>query len=315
MLAYNISNQGKFSIFLNGKSYMVDSNHVNYEKILEALKASDEVAIETLVNVEKTISEFSNDHLKIENGNVTFKGQLVVNELTQTIVKFMKDGLPFKPLIRFFENLMNNPSYRAVQELYLFLQKGNLPITEDGCFLAFKNVRSNYKDIYSGNFDNSVGKVLEMPRNFVDDNRDNTCSNGFHFCSIEYLPSFTDSNGGKTMVLKINPADVVSIPSDYNNTKGRCCKYEVVDEYKENWRERRDNGFDDIVFTEKYSNCDDYEEDDYEEDDYKEDDCDEYVYSDDDEDDSLNECENNCHSHQVNYHNQRDSKGRFTKKN
>ena len=31
------------------------------------------------------------------------------------------------------------------------------------------------------------------------------------------------------MILKINPRDVVSIPVDYNNTKGRACKYEVVD--------------------------------------------------------------------------------------
>ena len=32
------------------------------------------------------------------------------------------------------------------------------------------------------------------------------------------------------MVLKINPRDVVSIPNDYNNQKGRCCRYEVIDE-------------------------------------------------------------------------------------
>ena len=30
------------------------------------------------------------------------------------------------------------------------------------------------------------------------------------------------------MILKINPADVVSIPTDYNGAKGRCCKYEVI---------------------------------------------------------------------------------------
>jgi hypothetical protein len=30
------------------------------------------------------------------------------------------------------------------------------------------------------------------------------------------------------MILKINPADVVSIPADYNGAKGRCCKYTVV---------------------------------------------------------------------------------------
>ena len=32
------------------------------------------------------------------------------------------------------------------------------------------------------------------------------------------------------VILKINPRDVVSIPTDYNNTKGRTCRYEVVGE-------------------------------------------------------------------------------------
>jgi hypothetical protein len=36
------------------------------------------------------------------------------------------------------------------------------------------------------------------------------------------------------MIVKINPADVVAIPTDYNNQKGRCCRYEVVDEYVAN---------------------------------------------------------------------------------
>ena len=32
------------------------------------------------------------------------------------------------------------------------------------------------------------------------------------------------------MILKINPADVVSVPNDYNGAKGRCSKYEVIAE-------------------------------------------------------------------------------------
>ena len=34
------------------------------------------------------------------------------------------------------------------------------------------------------------------------------------------------------MAVKIDPADVVSIPTDYNNAKGRCCKYTVMSEIK-----------------------------------------------------------------------------------
>jgi hypothetical protein len=93
--------------------------------------------------------------------------------------------------------------------------------------LAYKKVSEDYKDVYSGTFDNSVGKVCEMERNQVDDDKDRTCSVGLHFCSQEYLNHF---GGERTMILKINPRDVVSIPSDYHNSKGRCSRYEVIGE-------------------------------------------------------------------------------------
>jgi hypothetical protein len=72
------------------------------------------------------------------------------------------------------------------------------------------------------------------------------------------------------MVVKINPADVVAIPADYNNAKARACKYEVVAEYTDNWRERvkneNDNGFDAFLYSsdgDDYHSCGDDGDDDY----------------------------------------------------
>jgi hypothetical protein len=73
-----------------------------------------------------------------------------------------------------------------------------------------------------------VGTTPEMPRNEVNDDKDQTCSDGLHFCSQGYLGFY--GAGGRTMILKVNPRDVVSIPSDYDNAKGRACKYEVIGE-------------------------------------------------------------------------------------
>jgi hypothetical protein len=139
----------------------------------------------------------------------------------------LQEGFPIEPMVNFMENLYANPSKRAIDELYGFLEKSNLPITPDGHFLAYKKVRQNYFDVHSGTMDNSVGKIVEMARNEVDDDKDRTCSAGLHFCSLGYLGHF---GGEKIMIVKINPADVVSIPSDYNDTKGRACRYEVIGE-------------------------------------------------------------------------------------
>jgi hypothetical protein len=139
-------------------------------------------------------------------------------------------GIDISPLVLFIENLMLNPSFRAVNELYGFMEKHNLPLTDDGHFLAYKKVRADFKDIHSGTFDNSVGNVLEMERNQVNEDKNQTCSSGLHFCGFSYLSSFGSNTVGdyNVVILKIHPRDVVSIPSDYNDAKGRTCRYEVI---------------------------------------------------------------------------------------
>jgi hypothetical protein len=143
------------------------------------------------------------------------------------MIEMLQEDFPVAPLVNFMENLMQNPSMNSVNELYGFLEKNNLPITSDGHFLAYKKVRENYLDCHSGTMDNSVGKIVEMERNQVDDVADRTCSTGLHFCSEDYLNHF---GGERIMIVKVNPRDVVSIPSDYNRSKGRACRYEVVGE-------------------------------------------------------------------------------------
>jgi len=184
-----------------------------------------------LLSVEKEVERAVETHgsIEVRGGNVYYNGEIVNNALSRRIVDIVNVGLPLEPWIKFAENVYANPFSYSRDELYLFLEKSDLPITEDGHFLAYKNVTDDYKDIRTGTFDNSIGAICEMPRGDVDCNRDRTCSTGLHFASKEYLPHYR-WGGSRTVVVKINPADVVSIPSDYDNTKGRTCRYEVVGE-------------------------------------------------------------------------------------
>ena len=252
--ALTITGSGKIAAVIKGKAYTIAPDHANYSKILDAIRQEDWDLFVSLADIASAITSYAGSRgVQIVSGCVVYNGETIHNTITDRIVKFMRDDLPFEPLVKFLENLMQNPSKRAVDELYGFLEAGELPITNDGCFLAYKNVRSDYRDIHSGKFDNSIGKTCEMTRNAVCDNKDLTCSSGLHFCSIAYLPNFMDSDGGKTIIVKINPADVVSIPSDYNNTKGRTCKYEVVADYTDDWRsklDRRESGWDSDLYDE-----------------------------------------------------------------
>lgn len=168
------------------------------------------------------------DNITIQNGIVFYQDKPFHNLLATRLIQQLEVGHVLSNLIAFLENLMLNPSHTARNELYLFMEFANLPITEDGCFIAYKRIRTNWFDHYSGTMDNSIGKIVEMDRAEVDDDRTNTCSKGLHFCSRSYLPSYGAPEGGRVIVVKINPKDVVSIPKDYNNAKGRTCRYEVL---------------------------------------------------------------------------------------
>ena len=221
--------QGKNIILvIDGKSHTVSKDtHIAYDKIIDALKAKDWDALHDLVEPKKAIVDFGKGYVSISDNKVMWKGQPFHNALATRMIEMYQDGFPIDPMVRFVENLMQNPSKRSVDQVYGFLEKNKLPITEDGYFLAYKRVRSDYLDVHSGTISNHIGAVVEMDRNLVDDNPDSHCSVGLHFCSESYLGHF-GSVSDPIMILKISPADVVSIPADYNGAKGRCCKYEVV---------------------------------------------------------------------------------------
>jgi hypothetical protein len=220
--------QGKnITIVIDNVPHTISESHVAYQKIKDAIRADDETAVRDLVNPKKVVLDFGQGNVSIKGDTLYWQGNEMHNALADRMISMLTEGFSVEPLVFFMENLQKNPSKRAVDELYGFLEHNTLPITPDGFFLAYKKVNKNFRDIHSNTFDNSVGQTVRMARNAVDDNKDVTCSQGLHFCSIEYLDHFGSSDD-PIMILKISPEHVVSIPTDYNNSKGRCCEYTVV---------------------------------------------------------------------------------------
>ena len=241
-VTYVISNSGSITVFVTGRPYNISSDHPNYAKIVSALKSRTFDMVADLIDVGKAIINFSNGEIKIINGEILYKGFTIKNSLTERIQTLMNMELPFEPLINFFNNIMENPSARSVDELFNFMECNNLPITSDGMLIAFKRVRDDWKDFYTGTIDNSVGATPNMHRNLVDDNSANTCSRGLHFCSKEYLKHYHGGQG-RIIAIKLNPKDCVSIPTDYKNSKGRCCEYTVLYEVTNDIDENTDDNY------------------------------------------------------------------------
>lgn len=226
------------TVIVGGKPFVVDSSDANFARLKDLIRARDEESIrkmfETKVDKAAFVS-YAYGRVSITGDKVLFDGKPIHDVLADKLIAMYKAGDDVEHFALFIENVYHNPSNVAREELYLFLEKSNLPITDDGCFLAYRKVGHNYKSLHAnpdGSYnDNSIGVVQTMDRGDVDDRRDNTCSRGLHFASLSYMPHYGTQNGSRIMIVKINPADVVSIPSDYDNAKGRCCRYEVIAEH------------------------------------------------------------------------------------
>jgi hypothetical protein len=151
--------------------------------------------------------------------------------------------------MKFIDNIQKNKLKDIREELYQFMMAGRMPITHDGCFLAYKAVRRDYHDKHTGTMDNSPGTLVAMEPSQVDTNRNNECSRGLHFCARGYLPNFAGS-GDRVMIVKVNPRFVFAIPRDYNCAKGRASEYYVIGEETGSALER-DSFLADFVFDEK----------------------------------------------------------------
>lgn len=231
-IPYTLS-QDSITVFAGGKMHTVPSGHKNFDLLRDHLKQAEHSIelIMRLANREQNIRDSAaGSKVEIIHGTVYYEGQELNNALTNKLLNLLDDGFDATPWVKFLENLMLNPSFRSRECLFSFLDNFNAPITPEGNFIAFKRIRKNWMDIYSGTVNNSVGTVVKMDRSKVDDDPQHTCSSGLHVCTDQYLTHFADALNSRTVVVEVNPANVVAVPYDYNFAKMRVCEYKVVEE-------------------------------------------------------------------------------------
>jgi len=224
---------GFITVVLDGERHSINAGNTLFSKALDAYKADDWDSFIACVNPEIRLKSLyaSYEGIEVKDGNLYVFGDPVHSTLATRVISFLEHGLDCVHLFKFILKLNLNPSKRAVDELYTFLEHRALPITDNGNFLAYKAVRADYTDKHTGKFLNTVDAVLEMPRNKVDDDKNVGCSYGFHAGTVEYAKDFMNRDG-HLMIVEINPADVVSIPTDCQFQKLRTSKYKVVGEYE-----------------------------------------------------------------------------------
>lgn len=236
MMAFTITDRDVV-LSVNGHTFTVPRKSVNGEKLAKGImNGLPEEELLKLADPVEHINAIGGGTVTIQGGVAKYNGSVMPGCITRRMLDLLAHGLPIQHIVNFYVKLTGNPSNRAVNELFTFLENKNIPITPEGTLLMYKAIRNDWKDKHSGRFENKPGNELSMPRNEVCDNADIHCSYGFHAGSLEYVQWFADNfgnpEGDRIVLVEVDPADVVSIPKDCNCQKLRTCRYKVLQEYQ-----------------------------------------------------------------------------------
>jgi hypothetical protein len=214
------------TIFADGTTVSITKDSPTFGSVLAAIKSEDWDGAIALASPKAMVSAYTSGHMDIVNGVLTRNGKEIDHAMVPHILKLHADGFNVEPLIAFLDKVLMNPSMRSRNQIWRFVSFNNITITPEGDLLFYKKVTDTYFDVHTGKTNcYRPGTTHTMPREMVDDDPESTCSVGLHVCSHEYLKKF---GGSRTVVCKVNPRDIVSVPIDYNNTKVRVCELYVV---------------------------------------------------------------------------------------
>ena len=260
MLSHIKDGQGHWTVTLNGQPHLFDPSHPHYTSLIQCVHAGDADEFVNLLNTGLQVENWSHGDFEFAEGILLFEGEQVAKDPTNRIVECMQQGFHHEFMLNYLTNLYDNVSERAVQESYKWSSHKGLPITEDGMLVGYKGVRTyagetvqgkngeikegDLVDIYTGNsFRNNVGDTASMKRRQVCDDHTQGCDSGLHVGTYDYACNWA-GNTGVVVLVKFNPKDIVSVPSDCNCEKMRVSSYEVISVAREQLEE--------AVYTEDY---------------------------------------------------------------
>jgi len=224
-IPFTLTNES-ITVIYGGKNHVTQKGSPQFAGLRQALITENWADVPNHLTIAKSLQEWAKGKFTIEGETVFYNKERLPSDINARIIAMASKNEDPTPLFNFYERLQKNPSFRSVQQLYGFLQHSGIPLTPDGCFLAYKSVKYDYKDVHSSTFDNSPGKTNEMPRNKISDDPDLACHDGFHVGALSYAQTF--HSGGRIVVCKVDPENVVCVPKDESQRKMRVCKYTII---------------------------------------------------------------------------------------
>lgn len=235
------------TVLVDGEMHVATSDHPNYDDIVDAAKAGDPGIVD-LFDLSRGVAErfdALSRRVSVGGGTLYFDNEPVHGAVAEHVIRFYQDGLNFEPLVNFLEKMAANPNEHSREQAYDWLEGRNFTIRADGTIVGYKGVikdtdaegNTTYRSISSGSaivdgerrtgqIPNHIGAVVEMPRSKVEFDPGVGCSYGLHAGTWDYASGFAR---GAVLKVAIDPADIVSVPTDCNSQKIRVCRYTVLE--------------------------------------------------------------------------------------
>lgn len=229
--------------------HVVYGDHPQFDRIVQGCMENDPSVID-LFNMSQVVAEHLehlSERVAVAGGNLYFDGDIVHNALADQVVRFLREGEEdWMPLVNFFENISANPETHSREQLYEWLARREFTITPGGMIVGYKGVAraegGGYQSIHAGtaivdgemqtgHIHQALDSVVEMPRSTVQHDPSEGCSVGLHVGTYDYANSY----GNVLLEVHVNPRDVVSVPTDSNAAKVRCCRYTVIREVEKRY--------------------------------------------------------------------------------
>lgn len=229
-----------------GKS--APDSHPNFDKILASIETDPtDASVMDLFDVEKSVInrfETLSERVSVRDGKLFLDGNETHNALADQVVRFLYDKVDdWKPLIKFYENVLSNPNKHSQEQLFNWLAQHQFVIDDDGYLIGYKAVYASSEGVYRSSrqgyaivdgvvIENDytpykIGSVVTMPRDRVQHDPTVGCSHGLHVGTFNYASSFLSN--GYVLRVRVNPRDVVSVPTECSWAKLRVCRLEVLE--------------------------------------------------------------------------------------
>lgn len=227
MFIPHILSGDSISIYLESSDvYHCPNTHFLFNEIVQAVRSGN------LKKVTILLKEQQYKGLKILEDKILFNGREINNFAVQTFFKLRAEGHDIEPMLRFLENSFKNKYPAIVEKLYDFLSSKGMPITQDGCFIAYKFCNRDFFDSHTGRTIQYIpGTRVEVEREDICDLSGEECSNkGLHVGNWEYSGMREGRENRRFLIVKVNPADVLSVPRGIDAKKIRVWAMDVLHE-------------------------------------------------------------------------------------